>query len=39
MCIRDSLMLHRRGKRPDPSYELRTDTILGLIDQGVGLLG
>jgi hypothetical protein len=34
-----NLMLHRRGKRPDPSYELRTDTILGLIDQGVGLLG
>jgi aminoglycoside phosphotransferase (APT) family kinase protein len=34
-----NLMLHRRGKRPDPSYEQRTDTILELIDQGVGLLG
>jgi aminoglycoside phosphotransferase (APT) family kinase protein len=34
-----NLMLHRRGKRPDPSYEQRTDTILGLIDQGVGVLG
>jgi len=34
-----NLMLHRRGKRPDPSYEQRTDTIVGLIDQGVGLLG
>jgi aminoglycoside phosphotransferase (APT) family kinase protein len=34
-----NLMLHRRGKRPDPSYEQRTDTILGFIDQGVGVLG
>jgi len=34
-----NLMLHRRGKRPDPSYELRTDTILGFIDQGIGVLG
>jgi aminoglycoside phosphotransferase (APT) family kinase protein len=34
-----NLMLHRRGKRPDPSYEQRTDAIVGLIDQGVGLLG
>ena len=34
-----NLMLHRRGKRPDPSYEQRTDTILGFIAQGVGLLG
>src|SRR2546425_2850847 len=34
-----NLMLHRRGKRPDPSYELRTDTILGFIDQGVSVLG
>jgi aminoglycoside phosphotransferase (APT) family kinase protein len=34
-----NLMLHRRGKRPDPSYEQRTDAILELIDQGVGLLG
>jgi len=32
-------MLHRRGKRPDPSYEQRTDTIVGFIDQGVGVLG
>jgi aminoglycoside phosphotransferase (APT) family kinase protein len=34
-----NLMLHRRGKRPDPSYEQRTDTILGFIDQGLGVLG
>jgi aminoglycoside phosphotransferase (APT) family kinase protein len=34
-----NLMLHRRGKRPDPSYEQRTDTILGFIDQGVQVLG
>jgi len=34
-----NLMLHRRGKRPDPSYEQRTDTILGFIDQGLGALG
>jgi aminoglycoside phosphotransferase (APT) family kinase protein len=34
-----NLMLHRRGKRPDPSYEQRTDTIRGFIDQGVGVLG
>jgi aminoglycoside phosphotransferase (APT) family kinase protein len=34
-----NLMLHRRGKRPDPSYEQRTDAILGFIDQGVGVLG
>ena len=33
-----NLMLHRRGKRPDPSYELRTDTILGFIDQGIRVL-
>jgi aminoglycoside phosphotransferase (APT) family kinase protein len=33
-----NLMLHRRGKRPDPSYEQRTDAIVGLIDQGVSLL-
>jgi len=33
-----NLMLHRRGKRPDPSYEQRTDAILGFIDQGVGVL-
>jgi len=34
-----NLMLHRRGKRPDPSYEQRTDTILGFIDQGTTVLG
>ena len=34
-----NLMLHRRGKRPDPSYELRTGTISGLIEDGIGLLG
>ena len=34
-----NLMLHRRGKRPDPSYEQRTDIILGFIDQGVVVLG
>ena len=33
-----NLMLHRRGKRPDPSYEGRTSTILGFIDAGLGLL-
>jgi len=33
-----NLMLHRRGKRLDPSYELRTDAILGFIDQGIGVL-
>jgi aminoglycoside phosphotransferase (APT) family kinase protein len=34
-----NLMLHRRGKRPDPSYEQRTDAIMGFIDQGVAVLG
>jgi aminoglycoside phosphotransferase (APT) family kinase protein len=34
-----NLMLHRRGKRPDPSYEQRTDTIVGFIDQGVEVIG
>jgi aminoglycoside phosphotransferase (APT) family kinase protein len=34
-----NLMLHRRGKRPDPSYEQRTDTIVGFIDRGVEVLG
>jgi aminoglycoside phosphotransferase (APT) family kinase protein len=34
-----NLMLHRRGKRPDPSYEQRTDTIMRFIDQGIGVLG
>jgi aminoglycoside phosphotransferase (APT) family kinase protein len=34
-----NLMLHRRGKRPDPSYEQRTETIVAFIEQGLGLLG
>jgi len=34
-----NLMLHRRGKRPDPMYEHLTDTITGMIDEGVALLG
>ena len=34
-----NLMLHRRGKRPDPSYEQRTDAIVGFIDQGIAVLG
>ena len=29
-----NLMLHRRGKRPDPMYEEMTGTITGLIDKG-----
>jgi aminoglycoside phosphotransferase (APT) family kinase protein len=33
-----NLMLHRRGKRPDPSYESRTDTIVGFIEDGFRLL-
>lgn len=33
-----NLMLHRRGKRPDPVYEQRTDTIVGFIAEGVRLL-
>jgi aminoglycoside phosphotransferase (APT) family kinase protein len=33
-----NLMLHRRGKRPDPSYEGRTTTIVGFIDAGLDLL-
>jgi aminoglycoside phosphotransferase (APT) family kinase protein len=33
-----NLMLHRRGKRPDPSYEQRTETIVQFIEQGVALL-
>jgi len=33
-----NLMLHRRGKRPDPMYEGLTDTITGMIDEGIGLL-
>jgi aminoglycoside phosphotransferase (APT) family kinase protein len=34
-----NLMLHRRGKRPDPMYEGLTDTIVGMIDEGISLLG
>lgn len=30
-----NLMLHRRGKRPDPSYERRTDSIVRFIEQGL----
>ncbi len=33
-----NLMLHRRGKRPDPMYEELTGTITGLIDRGRELL-
>ena len=33
-----NLMLHRRGKRPDPFYETLTTTITGMIDEGVTLL-
>ena len=33
-----NLMLHRRGKRPDPMYEGLTDTITGMIDEGIDLL-
>jgi aminoglycoside phosphotransferase (APT) family kinase protein len=32
-----NLMLHRRGKRPDPMYEGLTTTIAGMIDEGIGL--
>jgi len=34
-----NLMLHRRGRRPDPMYEGLTDTIVGMIDEGISLLG
>jgi aminoglycoside phosphotransferase (APT) family kinase protein len=34
-----NLMLHRRGKRPDPMYEGLTGTIAGMIDEGISLLG
>jgi aminoglycoside phosphotransferase (APT) family kinase protein len=36
-----NLMLHRRGKRPDPMYEgdVMTTTITGMIDEGIQLLG
>ena len=33
-----NLMLHRKGRRPDPMYERLTDTITGMIDEGIGLL-
>jgi aminoglycoside phosphotransferase (APT) family kinase protein len=33
-----NLMLHRRGKRLDPMYEGLTDTIAGMIDEGIALL-
>ncbi len=33
-----NLMLHRRGKRPDPMYEGLTTTIVGMIDEGIGML-
>jgi aminoglycoside phosphotransferase (APT) family kinase protein len=33
-----NLMLHRRGKRPDPMYEQLTDTIVGMIEEGITLL-
>jgi aminoglycoside phosphotransferase (APT) family kinase protein len=32
-----NLMLHRRGKRPDPMYERLTDTITGMIDEGIAV--
>jgi aminoglycoside phosphotransferase (APT) family kinase protein len=34
-----NLMLHRRGKRPDPIYEERTTTIVNFIAEGHRLLG
>ncbi|MGH7666335.1 MAG: phosphotransferase family protein [Candidatus Dormibacteria bacterium] len=33
-----NLMLHRRGKRPDPTYEQRTDVVTGFIERGIALL-
>ena len=33
-----NLMLHRRGKRPDPTYETRTGTIMAYIDEGIRIL-
>jgi aminoglycoside phosphotransferase (APT) family kinase protein len=33
-----NLMLHRRGKRPDPTYETRTSTIVEFIEEGIKLL-
>ncbi|MFN2462902.1 MAG: hypothetical protein ABR573_03235, partial [Candidatus Dormibacteria bacterium] len=34
-----NLMLHRRGKRPDPMYEGLTGVIMALVDNGLELLG
>jgi aminoglycoside phosphotransferase (APT) family kinase protein len=34
-----NLMLHRRGKRPDPTYESRTTTIMDFIAEAHRLLG
>lgn len=33
-----NLMLHRRGKRPDPTYEERSQSISGFLERGVELL-
>jgi aminoglycoside phosphotransferase (APT) family kinase protein len=33
-----NLNLHRKGRRPDPMYEGLTDTIVGMIDEGITLL-
>jgi aminoglycoside phosphotransferase (APT) family kinase protein len=33
-----NLMLHRRGKRPDPMYEKLTSTITGMIDEGISMM-
>ena len=33
-----NLMLHRRGKRPDPMYEGLTDTITGMIEEGIAVI-
>ncbi|HKW73530.1 MAG TPA: phosphotransferase family protein [Candidatus Dormibacteraeota bacterium] len=33
-----NLNLHRKGRRPDPMYEGLTDTIVGMIGEGISLL-
>jgi aminoglycoside phosphotransferase (APT) family kinase protein len=33
-----NLMLHRKGRRPDPMYEGLTTTITGMIEEGIELL-
>ena len=33
-----NLMLHRKGRRPDPMYEGLTTTISSMIDEGIALL-